>query len=299
VRAESSAEAGLREARVSVRRAELDLERTEIRAPFVGRVREKHVDIGQFLSRGAAVARLYAVDYAEVRLPINDGDLAYLELPVGFRAVRAETESAAARDAPDVGKGADASTPSAPAPVPATEAAADVAPERVRVTLSAEFGGKRHSWPAYVARTEGALDRRTRMLTVVARIDDPYARRAESKHAPLPIGLFVEARIEGRHVESAFEIPRSSLRRESEVLVVDTEDRIHVRRVEVLRADRDRCWIRSGLAEGERVVVSTMDVVTEGMKVRPSLRTTAGQNAAADFYRDRDRAPARDSGRPG
>jgi biotin carboxyl carrier protein len=61
--------------------AERDLARTELRAPFAGRVREEQVDVGQFVSRGAPVAKLYAVDYAEVRLPIRDEDLAWIDVP--------------------------------------------------------------------------------------------------------------------------------------------------------------------------------------------------------------------------
>jgi RND family efflux transporter MFP subunit len=75
--AANMAEAVVREARVAVRRAELDLERTEIRAPFDGRVRDKRIDVGQFIVRGSPVARVYAVDYAEVRLPIPDEDTAF------------------------------------------------------------------------------------------------------------------------------------------------------------------------------------------------------------------------------
>jgi len=83
--AAASAEAGIREAQVAVTRAKLDLGRTEIVAPFVGRLRDKHIDVGQFIARGSPVARIYAVDYVEVRLPIADEDAAFLDLPLGYR----------------------------------------------------------------------------------------------------------------------------------------------------------------------------------------------------------------------
>ena len=87
--AERVAKAARREARAAVRHAERDLERAELRAPYDGRVREARIDVGQFASRGAAVATLYAVDYAEVRLPIPDDELAYLD-----RALLSESQDA-------------------------------------------------------------------------------------------------------------------------------------------------------------------------------------------------------------
>jgi len=48
----SVAEAALLEADARLERATSDLERTEIRAPFAGRVREKMVDVGQFVKQG-------------------------------------------------------------------------------------------------------------------------------------------------------------------------------------------------------------------------------------------------------
>jgi RND family efflux transporter MFP subunit len=79
------AAAARREAQAAVRQAQRDLERTEVKAPFEGRVREKRVDVGQFVGRGAPVARVYAVDYAEVRLPLPDREAAYVDLPTRYR----------------------------------------------------------------------------------------------------------------------------------------------------------------------------------------------------------------------
>jgi RND family efflux transporter MFP subunit len=251
--ARENAAAGVREARVAVRRAELDLERTRIHAPFAGRVRQKHVDLGQFVNRGAPIARVYSIDYAEVRLPVRDADLAYLELPAGF------------------GASSDAEGP--------------------QVHLSAEIAGKPHLWRARLVRTEGVRDERTRMLNVVARVDDPYVREGDPDRSPLPIGLFVNAAIEGRRVEGVFELPRSALRRGDAVLVVGDGERLEVRPVDVLRTDRDRAWIRAGLAPGERVVVTPLDVATDGMAVRVMEAPPAARDTARDVPPARAEAP--------
>ena len=248
VHAEASAAAGVREAQVAVRRAELDLERTEIRAAYTGRVREKHVGVGQFIGRGVPVARVYAIDFAEVRLPISDADLAFLELPLGFQAGPQADDSGAPRSI---------------ASLPTTGAAPGPA-----VSLSALYAGERHTWTGYVVRTEGALDPRTRMINVVARIDDPYGRTGAADRTPLPVGLYVDAAITGREIPNAFALPRAAVRHSREVLVVDESNRIRLRRVVVLRSEGNTTWIRAGLDAGERVVTTPLEIATEGMKVR-------------------------------
>ena len=106
------------------------------------------------------------------------------------------------------------------------------------------------------------------MTQLVARVDDPYSRVPGSDRPPLSIGLFVDASIEGRVVRGVFEIPRRALRHDRELLIVDPEGRLRFRRVDVLRSDRSRSWIRSGVAAGERIVTSPLEVATEGMQVR-------------------------------
>jgi multidrug efflux system membrane fusion protein len=224
------AEANRLEAEAALTQARNDLERTSLHAPFQGRVRAKHVDVGQFINRGAPVARIYAVDYAEVRLPIPDEAAAFVELPIDYRD-----------------EGADGRQP--------------------EVVLTAEFGGREHRWSGRIVRTEGELDPRTRMIHAVARIEDPYGRGEEPERPPLAVGLFVEAEIQGRRVDGIYSLPRSALRSGDRVVVVDGESRAHLRRVELLRRMPDRVLIRSGLEPGERVVISPLALTVEGMRV--------------------------------
>ncbi len=232
VAAERVAGAGVREARAALDQARRDLERTQLRAPFSGRVRDEQVGVGQFVSRGEAVGRLYATDYVEVRLPVSDRELAYLELP-GLGGVAGEP----------------------------------------RVTLRADFAGAEHAWTGRVDRTEGQIDDRSRMVHVVARVEAPYERSPDDPRPPLAVGLFVRAEIEGREFRDVTVLPRAALYgpREGErsVWVVDADDRLRARRVDVLRAGRDEVLIQAGLAAGERVVVSPLETAVEGMSVRP------------------------------
>ncbi len=227
-------EAVLREARVRLADAKRDLARTEIHAPYAGRVRSETVDVGQFVNRGTPVARLYAVDWAEVRLPIPDRELRFLDLPLSYR--------------------------------PSPEGSADATSSQPSVRLEAEFAGERHHWQGRIVRTEGEIDARSRMITLVARIEDPYG--ADGTRPPLAVGLFVSAEIRGRRVPRAFLLPRAALRGDDRLLVLAQDERLEMRTVEVVRQERDRIVVGEGLQEGERVCVTPLPGAIDGMRVR-------------------------------
>ena len=230
VTAERVARAARRQARANLEKAERDLERTEIRAPFKGRVRDRTADVGQFVNRGTPMARLYATDFAEIRLPVSDDELAFLDLPLWYRDDGANAEGAA-------------------------------------VELRADFAGGEHIWEGRVVRTEGEIDPKTRMVHVIARVEDPYGRSGD--RPPLAVGLFVEAQILGHEIKDVVTVPRAAMRGADQLLVADTEDRLRFRRVQVIRTGRDQVVIRSGLEPGDRVIVSSVEAAVDGMNLRP------------------------------
>ena len=85
---------------------------------------------------------------------------------------------------------------------------------------------------------------------------------------PLAVGMFVEAEIQGRLVHDVVALPRAALRGEDQVLVVDPESKLRFRRVNVVRLERERVLIDSGLKEGELVSLATLTTVVDGMKVQ-------------------------------
>ena len=227
------AEASLAEARAALAQVELDLERTIVRAPFDGRVRERNVDVGQFVSPGTKIGRIFAVDYAEVRLPVQIDELAYLDAKfVGLdRQTDFETDS-------------------------------DSDADGALVRLTGRLGGRELAWQARLVRAEAAIDEQTRMLNVVARVDDPYLLRdrvrgtdnVDSSSVPLPAGLFVEAEIEGQSVSDVFVVPVMALRDGDRVFLRDEDDQLRVREVSVLRRNRGEVVIDGGLAAGDQIV---------------------------------------------
>ncbi len=226
----NQARAAFEAAKAGMMQAQLNLERTQIRAPFSGRVRTKNVDFGQYVTPGLAVATIYAVDYVEVRLPIPDEELAYVDIPLDFRGVKSNHKG----------------------PV---------------VILKTRFAGEEHEWHGYITRIEGEIDARSRMIHAVARIENPYSKKPNSIRPPLTVGMFVYAEIEGKYMDDLYTIPRVALRGNSQVLIVDTDERLRFRNVEPFRIDSEIVYIRSGLEDGEQICISPLQAVVDGMPV--------------------------------
>ena len=240
-RAESeyaSAVAALASAKAEQVRARRNLERTYIRLPYEGVVRAKESDLGQFVNPGTRLGVTFATDFAEVRLPLTDLDLAFVELP----------------DAADIAASGSASGP--------------------QVVMSAVRKGKLTEWLAHIVRTEGVVDEKSRVTYAVARIDDPY--RLHSEGEPLPMGTFVSATIDGTSVSGIYRAPNSAVRGSNQVLVIDSDNTLHIRNVEAVRADAEFTYFR-GAVDGERIVISALEAPIVGMRVR----TTADEAAEA------------------
>ncbi len=232
------ARASVRAARADLARAELNLRRTVIRAPFDGRVRSVSVDVGDFVARGAPLARLYGTDTAEVRLPVAPEEVG--RLGIGLDFVREDAEAAP------------------------------------KVELVASVGGGDASWTGVIDRLEGEIDQRARTVGVVAQIEDPFGRIEPLRgRPPLTPGMFVNARIHGRTVEGAVVIPREALRSNDRVLVLDEDSRLRFRDVRIVQRRGDELVVGDGLSDGDRVCISPLDVVTDGMRVRVAEAETA------------------------
>lgn len=72
-------QANVKYAQAALARAQRNLERTVIRAPFDGIIKARNVDLGQYVTLGTNLGELYDTSIAEIRLPISNDDLAYLE----------------------------------------------------------------------------------------------------------------------------------------------------------------------------------------------------------------------------
>ncbi|MDH3638075.1 MAG: efflux RND transporter periplasmic adaptor subunit, partial [Gammaproteobacteria bacterium] len=215
----SSAAAAVAAAEARLAQARLDLERTRIEAPYAGRVLEQNVDVGQYVTPATMLGRVYAVDYVEIRLPLTDRQLEFLDLPEVYRG-----------ESPT----ADIASP--------------------KVILNAKLGRQSHTWEGKIVRTEGAIDTASRQLFVIAQVDDPYGRHRLGV-PPLKVGQFVEATIEGALLNNVFPIPMAALRDQSNVFVIDESKRLARKSVEVLWTDAEQAVV-TGLDDGDLLMVT-------------------------------------------
>jgi len=244
-RAESefaSAGAALASAQAELVSAERDLERTFIRLPYEGMVLSKDADIGHFVNPGTTLGITFATNLAEVRLPLTDMDLAFVELP----------------DAAQITQSGNADGPA--------------------VKLSAVQKGTLVEWDAQIVRSEGVVDERSRVTYAVAQIADPYQLHSEG--APLPIGTFVAASISGASALDVIRIPRTALRGSDQVLIVDDENKIEIRTVDVARSDARYVYVSGGVSAGERITTTAIEAPTNGMSVRTVDTVAKGEDGS-------------------
>ncbi len=225
------AAARLADAKAALDQAQLDQERSVLRAPFNAIVASRDVELGQFVNRAESVAVLFDADSVDVRVPLAIRQLGYLDVPAGFRG---EFESG-------------------------------LAPS---VELTGNYGGKKYTWRGTLLRTEATIDPNSNTVQAIIRVEQP---EASNQAIPLPIGLFVEARIAGKRIDDLIALPRAVIRNNSQVLVVDAENKMYFRDVDIFRLEEDRVLISGGLLAGERICISPIQAVVDGMSVQPVM----------------------------
>ena len=226
------AESKLLAAEADLKEARLNVARTEINVPFLGRVREKSVGIGQYVTAGTRLGRVFSTDTVEIRLSLTDAQLAELNLPMGFMA--------------------DAFN----APV---------------VQFTANVGSREHTWTGHIVRTHASVDQQTRLIYAIAEVEDPYGLGSDNG-APLAVGMFVHAEIAGVNSQSAMVLPRLALRNTNKVYVINDENRLEIRTVEVISTSEDTVLVSTGVEVGDKVVTSTIPAAIDGMEVRAITR---------------------------
>ena len=207
--------------------AERNLNRTTIRAPFKGRVRQKMVDVGMVVSPGLTIAQIYATDYVEISLPIAEQDLAFLGIPLDGSFIEKKSQP--------------------------------------YVELFTEFGGEELSWSGTIVRSSAEIDSKTRMLSVIAQVSDPYQKT--SNMLPLKVGIFVKAAIKGKTFNNLIKIPRFTVR-DNKVWVVNQEGILDQKQIKILRYENDTVLVSEGLDSSDSILLTRLTVLIKGMKLK-------------------------------
>ncbi len=224
----AEARAKLQAAEADLSKAQLKLSRCELRAPFAGRIREKSSSLAQFVQPGEKLGRLYATDVAEIRLPINSKQLAFVDVPLGEPTTDAKLQTS--------------------------------------VDLTTEIAGRAVTWQGRIVRTEGVVDASNGQIYAVAEVAKPYSQA--KGQAPLLAGLFVQASIHGKTRQDVFVLPPTAVDTAQQVWLVDKTQKLTRRKIAVLRFEPERLVVSEGLQAGDKVVVSDLPVPIEGMTVK-------------------------------
>ncbi|ADH86298.1 efflux RND transporter periplasmic adaptor subunit [Desulfurivibrio alkaliphilus] len=225
--------------------ARLDLERTTLLAPFNGRIRQRQLELGQFIQAGVTVATLTGTDRAEIIVPLPQADLPWLQLP---RPASAPATDSGVHGVSDLGSPA-------------------------LVTFTA--GDRDYQWPGKLHRTLGEVESQGRMVQTVIMVEDPYdlADRRDDAPALLP-GMFVGVQLAGKRLEEVFILPRRAVREGDTVWLMDDEQRLRLAPVNIRRRERETAIIDHGLTAGDQVVLTELVGAVEGMLLRANNRET-------------------------
>ena len=226
------AKAQLQGSNAKLATAKLKLKRTVISMPFDGRIAEENVDIGQYLMAGQAIATVYSTDSVEIVVPLEDHELQWFKVSMGYVSGKASGDDLA------------------------------------QAVVSADFAGKIHTWSGSVVRTEGTIDPASRMVNVVAEVKNPF--KISNSRPPLVPGMFVEVDIAGKVMKNTIRIPRHAVRNGDQVWTA-VNGTLNIQQVKIARNDKEYAYVTSGLDDGAVIVTSSLDTAIDGMKIRTQL----------------------------
>ena len=222
----AQAKATLAAAEANLEQAKRNLERAIIIAQFDGRVQSRNVEIGTTVFPGTVLSKIYGTDYFEVRLVVADQDVSFTGLDFNGKLLSKN--------------------------------------KQLKVEFSQGSRASNYRWKGNIVRTEAEVDPLTRMLAIVARIDNRKSKA--TSQTPLAIGQYVSAAINGIEIENVSLIPRTLVRNES-VWVVDDKKTLRKRNVEIIRFENENAFIENGFEIGDRLLMTRLSSLVDGQKV--------------------------------
>jgi len=245
----AASQAGVLSAQAGLEKAELDLQRTQIQAPFDGRLKKTQVDLGQYISANTQLADIFATDRLEVRLPLKNSELALIHLPEDYQPLRNQSTKGQVQALPNV-------------------------------SLVSNLGIATQ-WQGKIVRTEATIDANSNQLYVVAQIDQPFSRTLDADgqvKTPLKIGQYVSAKIQGKTIQQALIVPISSVYQGSYVYLIE-EGRLSRRDIEVSYQNAEQAFITKGLSDQDELITSPLGQVTSGTLVENRSSTERLKNS--------------------
>ena len=221
-------EALMEVAKAQVNSAKKKLNKTEIVAPYTGRIQSSNIDIGTTIVPGQPLGAMYTSSEIEVTLSVKDNDLQFLSIPMDGRKLN----------------------PS----------------EQAKVSIKSFYKGRNQTWEGKLERVDGVIDPITRMINLIAVFKNDFI---ETDKPSLPIGLFVEAQIDGIILKNVFRVPVNAISENNEVFIIDKNNQLQSRSILVLKKYNEFVIAKDNLKAGERLVITKLSTASNGITVNP------------------------------
>ena len=221
-------EALMEVAKAQVNSAKKKLNKTEIVAPYAGRIQSSNIDIGTTIVPGQPLGAMYTSSEIEVTLSVKDNDLQFLSIPMDGRKLN----------------------PS----------------EQAKVSIKSFYKGRNQTWEGKLERVDGVIDPITRMINLIAVFKNDFI---ETDKPSLPIGLFVEAQIDGVILKNVFRVPVNAISKNNEVFIIDKNNQLQSRSILVLKKYNEFVIAKDNLKAGERLVITKLSTASNGITVNP------------------------------
>lgn len=223
--------ASVKSAQASVLRAERNLERTEIRAPYDAMIESRNIALGSFVSVGSKIGHVLATATAEIRLPVADNQLEFL----ANQGVNASVNLVGIY----AGK--------------ATQWHAIIKRNESVIDNTSRMG-------YLVAELNDPYQLKSKTEQIEAK------QAAKTNITPLRFGSYVNAKIVGNNVAQATIVPRH-LVINGRVAILDSESKLHYTAINIVRQQGSDVIVTNGLVHGDRLIVSALDYPIDGMKL--------------------------------
>ena len=245
-----------RESKARVEGAALDVGRTEIVAPFDVRIRELSIQPSELVTAGQVLAVADGIEAAEVPAQLTFGALQSLldgASSVSTLMPGVQTQNSVGRQLRSLD---------------------------MKAIVRIESGDVVAEWSGKVTRIAN-VDGTTRSIGVVVSIGDPLA--SSGSNPLLLSGMYAEVELTGEEREGCLAVPRSAVREQDRLYVVDETSRLVRRRVKVGVRQAAFVCVSEGLESGEQVVLTDLQPAVEGMLLVPSVDAVAESRLIHDI----------------
>lgn len=224
----------------TVSQQQLDVQKTQIKAPFNCRLSAVNIELDQFAAAGSVLAHAISIDKAEIPVPLT---------PEKFFKILPKDQNGRMGETPDMESLRKAVGISA----------------RVKLPMDAH---RTFEWEGKFSRTSESMDTKTGAFMAYITVDKPYENAIPGKRPPLVANMYVEVVLSGKPLPGRYVIPRSSVH-DSRVYLVDKENRLEIRPVDIEFVMGDIVVLKKGFKAGEKLVLTDLVPAIAGMLLNP------------------------------